>query len=144
MSTDEKVRMQAKAFAESLDRNDFEAVAAMLAPACRYDLTTASLTAEGTLVGADAILASYRSHDARAQRLFDRVDYSSVVEAVHGNTAVIRFTDVLQKAGATHRYSCRQRVTIDEHGRIDTIVHEDIAEETTAVQAFMKRVGVAL
>jgi hypothetical protein len=35
-------------------------------------------------------------------------------------------------------------VTIDEHGRIDTIVHEDIAEETTAVQAFMKRVGVAL
>jgi hypothetical protein len=122
MPTEENVRARAKAFAESLDRNDFEAVAALLAPKCRYDLTQASLTSERILVGADVVVGSYQSHDARAQRLFDRVDYSSIVEAVHGNTAVIRFTDVLEKAGATHTYSCRQRLTIDEHGLIDTIV----------------------
>jgi hypothetical protein len=144
MFSEEDVRARAKAFADALDHSDFEAVAIILAPTCRYDLTQASLTSEGTLVGSDAILASYRSHDARAQRLFDRVGYSSVVETVRGNTAIIRFTDVLEKSGATHTYSCRQRVTIDDHGQIELIVQEDIPTETVAVRAFMKQIGVTL
>jgi hypothetical protein len=144
MSSEQEVRTRAQEFAESLDRNDFETVAAMLAPACRYDLTQASLTSEGTLVGPDAILASYRSHDVRAQRLFERVHYSSVVETVHGHTAVIRFTDVLEKFGAKHTYSCRQHITFDEQWRVETIVQEDIPAETAAVRSFLERVGVRL
>jgi hypothetical protein len=144
MSSEDDVRARAQTFAESLDRNDFEMVATMLAPTCRYDLTGASLTSEGTLVGPDAILASYRSHDTRARRLFDSVEYSSVVEAVDGKTAVIRFTDVLEKSGAKHAYTCRQRITVDEQCQIDTIVQEDIPEEMAAVRGFLERVGVSL
>jgi len=121
MSSEEDVRARAQIFAESLDRNDFETVAAMLAPSCRYE-SGASLTSEDTLVGPDAIVASYRSHDTRARSLCDSVEYSSVVVAVDGKTAVIRFTDILEKAGTKHAYSCRQRITVDEHWRIDTIV----------------------
>jgi hypothetical protein len=142
--SEDDVKAVAQVFADALDHNDFERAATMLAPTCRYDLTAASFSAEGTLVGPDAILESYRWHDARARRLFDHVDYSSVVETVDGVTAVIRFTDVLEKAGQRHTYSCRQRTTVNDAAFIELIVHEDIPAETVAVRVFMERVGVTL
>src|SRR5688572_21573839 len=141
MVREDNLRAVAHAFADALDRNDFESAATMLAPVCKYDLATASLTSEGILVGPDAILESYRWHDTRARHLFDRVDYSSVVEAVNGMTAVIRFTDVLEKAGQQHTYSCRQRITVNDAAMIELIVQEDIPAETVAVRVFMERVG---
>ena len=133
----------ARAFADSLDRSDFGSVAALLAPGCRY-VQESSLTPEGTLVGPDAILASYRRHDERWRNLFDRVEYSSDVEALNDRSAVIRFVDVIEKDGQTHTYSCFQRITFDEHWRIEGIVQEDIPTEITAVRAFLERVGVTL
>lgn len=144
MISEDEVRAVAQAFADALDRNDFDRGATMLAPWCQYDRTTASFTSEGTLVGPNAILESYRRHDARARRLFDRVDYSSVVETVDGMTAVIQFTDVLEKVGTRHTYSCRQRITVNESAVIESIIQEDIPAETVAVRAFMERVGVTL
>ena len=116
----------------------------MLAPTCRYDLTSASFTSEGILVGPAAIVESYRWHDAHARTLFDRVDYFSDVEGVDGMTAVIRFSDVLEKAGARHTYSSQQRITVNQVMLIDSIIQQDIPAETVAVRAFMERVGVTL
>jgi hypothetical protein len=144
MPNEEQIRAIAQAFANALDRNDFDAAAAMLAPTCRYDLTRASLTSEGTLMGPEAIVQSYRRHNARAQVLFDRVEYFSAVEDIEGGAAVIRFSDVLEKGSERHTYSCRQRVVVNESGLIDLIVQFDIPEETTAVRAFLRRVGVNL
>ena len=110
----------------------------MLAPDCRYNLTS-----EETIVGPAAIVESYRCHDTRARNLFDRVEYFSAVESVDGVTAVIRFSDVLEKVGERHIYSCRQRIIVNESRVIDSIVHEDIPTETAAVRAFMERVGVS-
>ena len=144
MVSEEKVRAVATAFADALDRNDFRGAIAMLAPTCRYDRTAASLSSEGVLRGPAAIVESYRWHDARAQKLFDRVEYFSVVERVDGTTAVIRFSDLLEKTGRRMTYSCRQRVTVNEALLIDAIVQEDIPEETTALRRFLERVGVVL
>ena len=144
MVSEDKVRTIAQAFADALDGNDLDRVATLLAPTCRYDLTRASFTSEGTLVGPDAILESYRWHDARARILFDRIEYSSAVEAVEGMTAVIRFTDVLETTGERHTYSCRQRITVNKAGLIALIVQEEIPTEVVAVRAFMERVGVTL
>ena len=116
----------------------------MLSPDCRYDRTNASFSSEGTLVGPQAIIGSYRAHDARARHLFDRVDYLSVVETVDGITAVIRFTDIIEKNGERHTYNSRQRITFDEMRQIQSIVQEDIPFETEAVRTFMSRVGVRL
>ena len=143
MPCEERVLETARAFADCLDRSDFASVAVMLAPGCRY-VTGSSLTPEGTLVGPDAIIASYRRHDERARSLFDRVEYSSAVEAVRDNSAVIRFTDVIEKAGEEHSYSCFQRITFDEHWRIEGIVQQDIPTEITALRAFFGRVGVTV
>jgi hypothetical protein len=133
----------ARAFADCLDRNEFESVAAMLAPDCHY-VQESSLTSEGTLVGPDAILASYRWHDERSRRVFDRVEYSSDVEVLSDDLVVIRFTDIIEKDGETHSYSCFQRITFDEHWQIARIVQEDIPAEITAVKAFLERVGITL
>jgi hypothetical protein len=136
------VRTLAEHFATALDRSDFDIVAAMLAPNCRYDLTRASFSLEGTLVGPHAIIDSYRAHDAHARRLFDKVDYLSAIEAVEGRTAVLRFTDVLEKNGERHTYHCRQRISLDEKGQIQSIGQEDIPSEIAAVRIFMTRVGL--
>lgn len=141
---EEQVRAIAQAFANALDRNDFECAAAMLAPGCRYDLTRAALTSEGTLLGPEAIVQSYERHNTRAHVLFDRVEYFSAVENIDGTTALIRFSDVIEKGSERHTYSCRQRVVVNESGLIDQIVQFDIPEETTAVLGFLRRVGVSL
>jgi hypothetical protein len=143
MSGEERVRATAMAFADFLDRSDFLSAAAMLASDCRY-VTGSSIRPEGTLVGPHAILASYRRHDEQARSLFDRVEYSSEVEAVRDNSAVIRFTDVIEKTGEKHTYRCFQRITFDENWRIEGIVHQDIPIEMTALRAFLGRVGVTL
>jgi hypothetical protein len=143
MISETDVRDLATAFATALDHNDFATAAAMLAPDCRYDLTRASLSSEGTLIGPQAIVDSYRAHDAYARRLLDRIDYVSVVEAVDAMTAVIRFTDVLEKNGERHTYYCRQQIILDEKRQIQSIVQDDIPSEIAAVRAFMSRVGVS-
>ena len=143
MSDKERALAAARAFADALDQNDFESAAAMLAPDCRY-VQESALTSEGTLVGPDAILASYRWHDERSRRLFDRVEYSSDVEVLSDHSAVIRFMDMIEKSGQQHSYSCFQQLTFDDHWRIERIVQQDIPAEITAVKAFFERVGVTL
>jgi len=139
---EERVRAIAEAFAIALDGNDFDTALTMLAPTCRYDRTGASHPSEGVLLGPATIVASYRSHDDRARAVFDRVEYVSAVERVEGASAVIRFSDVLEKAGERHTYCCRQRITVNASSLIETIVHDDIPGEEAAVREFMARVGV--
>jgi hypothetical protein len=144
MLSDDQVRATAVSFATALDRNDFDAARRLLASDCQYDLRAASLTNEGTLVGPDAIITSYRGHDDRARRLFDRVEYWSAVESVDGTTATIVFGDTLEKNGQRHTYRCRQQIRLNGFGTIASIVHEDIPGEAAAVRLFLQRVGVDL
>lgn len=144
MPSEEQVRAVARAFADALDRNDFERAATWMSPDCRYDVSASALAAGDTIVGPEAILDSYRQSDQRARQVFDAVEYTSTVEAVHGSTAVVRFDDVLRKGGQEHHHHCRQHVTVGESHLIESIVQEDIPSEVTAVQAFKKRVGIDL
>ena len=124
MFSEGEVREVAQAFANALDHNEFERAITMLAPTCRYDLSAASFTSESVLIGPTAIIESCRWHDARARNLFDRVEYYSVVAHVEGMTAIIRFSDVLEKLGVQHTYSCRQSVSVNQYGLVDGIVQE--------------------
>jgi hypothetical protein len=137
--TDKRIRLVAKSFADALDQNDFDRVATLLSPACVYVTRL-----EGTFTGPDAIVASYRSHDAFAQKLFDRVEYTSTVEMVEGLNAVIRFYDILEKHGQRHSYATRQRIAVNDAGLIESIVHEEIPDESAALFAFFDRVGVVI
>jgi len=88
MSTDETIRPSG--VADALDRSNFDAAAAMLAPSCRYGLSKASLTSEGNAhrAGGDYRLVSLaRRAGAPAVRF---LEYFSVVERVEGSGAVLR------------------------------------------------------
>jgi hypothetical protein len=137
--TNKQIRLVAQRFADALDQNDFDTVAALLSPHCVY--VTHS---EGTFTGPEAIAASYRSHDALARKLFDRVEYSSTIEGVDGSSAAIRFYDVLEKDGARHSYYCRQHVHVSDAGKIDSITHEEVPSEADAFRVFLRRVGVVI
>src|SRR4051812_47913916 len=108
--TEEAVRQAAARFAEALDRNDFNGANSMLTSDCLYDRRAGQLTSEGIIVGPDAIIASYKSHDEWARQIFERVAYSSVIEAVKGPVATIRFVDEIEKSGKHHIYSSLQHI----------------------------------
>ncbi len=142
MLSEQQVRLVAQAFADALDQNDFDRAASLLSVDCRYD--TRSTPGAGMLIGASAIINSYRWHDQRARTAFDRVDYLSEVEEVDGSAALVRFTDDLEKDGERHTYSCYQRLSIGASGQITAIAQQEIEGQRAALDAFTKRVGVVL
>src|SRR5258706_14492647 len=87
-------------FAASLDAEDYAAVAELLAEGCEY------VTAKGTLVGRQAIIASYRNAGTWATLNVQRVQYESAVRLDKDGGSVVRFVDRLEHAGVHHTYDC--------------------------------------
>jgi ribosomal protein S18 acetylase RimI-like enzyme len=129
-------RSAATALAAALDRDDWAAARPLLAPDCAYE------TGDRTLVGPDAILASYADSSAWARRAIERVEYESEVAAVSGDTTTVTYIDRLFHGGLAHVHRCRQHLTVDAAGRVGRIVHEDLAGEAEALAGFLARAGV--
>lgn len=125
----------AEAFARALDAEDYEAAAALMAPACEY------VSSEGTHLGPAAIIASYRSHGDWARAHLDEVAYESAVEAHADGTARILYIDRIRKGVVRHEYRCAQRVTT-AGGAIVRIVHEEIDGERERLREFFARCGL--
>lgn len=127
----------ARAFANALDADDFAAAAGLLAQGCVYSIRDASHE------GPDAIVASYREGSEKAG-LFDGCRYESAVEDTAVGRATVRFLDHLTHAGEEHTHSCLQHLGFAADGRIESIRHEDLPGERSALKAFCDRVGVGL
>ena len=137
ISGSEPLRANAGRFTKALDEDDFDSAKAYLARSCRY------LKGEKVLRGPETIIQSYREGSDRAKRIFDRVDYGSEILRVDGNRVTVQFTDLIQIKGQTIVYSSKQHLEFGEDGLITRIVHEEIPGEPEALQATLKRLGVA-
>lgn len=126
----------ATAFAEALDRDDFDVARPLLHEACAYTIR------DKVLNGPEAILASYRAATEDAHAKFDRVEYASRVSMMAPNVAVIEFSDVLTHKGWTHHHKCHQQLTLDSAGQIIAIEHQDLPGEREAILAYLKKVGL--
>ena len=126
----------AAAFAQALDRDDFDAARALLAESCEYD------TGEGLVRGADAVLAPYRETSERCRRTFDEIVYASEVESAEGGRATILFIDRIRHRGLRHAFRCRQVIEVDERGRVARIEHREIDGEREKLEAFFRAAGV--
>ena len=127
----------AAAFAAALDADDFTAAGRWLAMDCEYD------TGREVVRGRGAILASYADASVWAHAKLDDVRYESEVQGVTGDTATVRFTDYLVKAGGHfHRHRCQQELAVGPAGTIVRIVHRDIPGERESLTAFFHRCGV--
>jgi limonene-1,2-epoxide hydrolase len=121
----------------ALDRDDFPAAAACLAPDCEYE------TGRETLHGPAAIIASYAAASAWARRALDDVRYESAVEPARGNVVPVRFTDYLMKAGGRwHRHRCVQEFEVGAAGLIVRIVHVELPGEREALDAYFLALGI--
>lgn len=123
--------------ASALDADDWDAVRATLADEVRYEV------AGETLVGPDAVVASYSSASRSAHELFDLVAYDHGVVSEDGaGTFVIDYTDDLTIDGDTLVHNARQAVTVDVGtGLVTRIVNVELPGEREAVDEFLRRHG---
>jgi len=121
--------------ARLLDADDFGAAADLIAPDCEYRAR------RETLVGRDAIVASYAASSRWGREHQIAVTYSSEIESTVGNEVPVLFTDDLVLEGRPHRYRCRQWFRVRDDGLVDRIVHEDIGAERSALEAFLRAGG---
>ncbi|MCA9304379.1 MAG: hypothetical protein KC996_09680 [Phycisphaerales bacterium] len=117
-----------RGFALALDREDYAAAEAALAPSCVY------LLRGERIEGAGAIVASYKGN-GDAARAFDEIAYGSSVRDGDDGRVVIEFWDELVHRGRRHRHVCEQWVRV-EGGAIVAIEHRDLAGEAEALAAF--------
>jgi len=136
-SESEKLRASAERFIKALDEDDFESAKAYLAANCRY------LTGKKDLRGPEAIIQSYREGSDKAKRVFDHVDYGSEILKIDRSSVKVQFTDLIQIKGQTIVYSSKQHLEFGEDGLIIRIVHEEVPGELEALQATLKKLGVA-
>lgn len=126
----------ARRFATALDAEDYPALAEVLSDECRF------VTSRETLVGPEAIVASYRSASLWAKANIGHVHYESTVHEGAGGSAVVTFIDRLEHDGLTHTYACEQEVCVDVRERICRIVHRELPGQREAVETFLRRIGV--
>jgi len=126
----------AKRFADSLDRRDYDALFGLIATDCQYEI-------QDRLIGSNAaIIQAYRENTEWAFDVFDRIEFESDVIPESEVSARITFTDHLYFGSDVHDYRCQQILHLDNSGRIDRIIHIDLAGEAAALRAYFEVCGI--
>lgn len=127
-----------ESLATALDEDDYESARAVLAPEIVYEI------GDETLVGREAVVASYRSASEMAHELFDGVGYGhEIVAAVDEATFRIRYLDLLTAGGESHSHYAEQEITVDPELGVVRIVHIPLPGEREKVDAFMARHNIS-
>jgi hypothetical protein len=125
----------ARTLAAALDEDDFATAGRVIHEACTYDIN------DETITGRDAIIDRYRRASREGRAKLDGLEFDSRVDAHDDQRATITYIDDLTQAGRTHRYTCRQIVTI-EHGLVTHIRHVELPDEREALNTFYAQVGL--
>lgn len=83
------------------------------------------------------IVASYRAAHERAVSTLDGIVYRSSLEAIAPGTVRVRFEDIIEVGGRTHRYRCVQEMSVGRSKRVERIVHGELEGERAALEAFL-------
>lgn len=120
--------------ARALDADDYETARSTFASNVRYKVRG------DILLGAHAIVDSYRSSSQHAHRIFDNVRYDHEIANEYEGTFTIDYTDILTIADETHVHHARQFVTVDD-GLVCEIVNVELDGEAESVDRFLARHG---
>lgn len=125
-------------FALALDGEEYDSARGVLWDACVYRIRGK------TIVGAEAIIASYQGNGEAAQE-FDSIAYGSSVRDAGDESGegwiVIEFWDEITHRGRSHRHQCEQWVRVAD-GAIVEIEHRDLEGELESLNAFKAWCGV--
>lgn len=129
--------MPVETFVRALDLEEFARAQACLAADCVYEFRGRRL------VSPPAIIASYRRAARWASASFDRIRYESAITVEAPGRYRVRFVDLTDHAGRSHRHECEQVLRTDRDGLIIGIEHIDLPGERERLADFLARVGVA-
>jgi len=121
----------AAAFCAAFDAGDHGACGRMMAAGC--------VLREGALevVGPDAVVATWRSAHAWAERGFDEVRVVSAIDHVERGVATLAATTMFMRMpGRWHRLRTRRALTIDVAGRIVAIAQDCDAAAAAAFREY--------
>lgn len=124
-------------FGTSLDNDDFATVKTLLTTDCEYFIGNT------TLIGQEAIAGSYEANMIEGRNKMDKLEWGkSEIETISETEYFVHFTDYLTHKGETHIHRCKQKVSVNNDGKIFKIVHINNAEEQQKLKAFYERVGI--
>lgn len=122
------------AFADALDRRDYDAARELLAEECVYDHSA------GRIHGADHIIHSYELIASLRERL-DQAKYTSAVHS-EGDAAVVTFSDRVALGQFGHLCSCQERLLFDRDGYIHSIAHQELPGRQERLDQRLEESGV--
>jgi hypothetical protein len=129
-------RATALAFAGFLDARRFCEAERCLAFDCLYEPAGAP-----RILGAAAIIQSYRDNDAAGTEQLDELRYTSHVEGVDAETVTVEFTDYLRVGDQTLTFVSRQKFVVRE-GLIHHIVGQETSDQRRQLEEFLAASGV--
>lgn len=133
----QKMEATARQFGETLDKDEFDKTATLLAADCEY------LIGDTILVGAEAIVGSYEQNMIEGRQKMDKLEWGeSYIKPISEQEYFVHFTDYLTHKGQKHTHRCQQKLTINKMGKITRIVHIHDPEEQQELNAFYKKVGI--
>ncbi|MBR9859322.1 hypothetical protein GYB22_00940 [bacterium] len=131
----EKLKI-AETFGRTLDQDDFDGTAKLLAKDCIYIIGSKQLK------GPMAICASYESNMIEGRKKLDDLQWgASTAEEIDANHYLVHFTDYLRHNRLPHTHKCSQQLTILEN-KITEIKHIPNPEEEKKLKTFYKKVGL--
>lgn len=125
--------MSVPALVDALDRADFEAAAALIAPDAIYEKDGETIT------GASAIVASYRASHERATSTLDRIVYRSSCREIGAGTFRVAFEDHIELDGRAHCFRCEQDMSVGPSKLVERIVHRELDGERAALEVFLSK-----
>ena len=126
----------ATAFAEALDRREYDSLKGLLAPDCKYQF------GDELVNGSENIIATYRKNSEWGFDVFDQIEFQSEVRPESDLSARITFRDWISHEGMQHEHVCEQIVVVDHQGRIAHIRHVELPGEAARLKVFFDRCGV--
>ena len=77
------------------------------------------------------------------RRKFDGLEWgNSRIESISDSEYFVHFTDYLTHKGVKYVHKCKQRLTIGNDGKIESIEHVDDKDERERLSSFLKEVGL--
>jgi len=124
-------------FGQSLDRDEFHLTQQLLSEHCEYTI------GEDTLIGPESICQSYEQNMIAGRKKLDVLEWGqSVFETISDNEFYVHFTDYLTHKEKSYTHRCKQKLTLNENGKITHIEHIHDQEEQDRLDHFYREVGL--
>ena len=124
-------------FGNSLDQDDFETTKKLLSQDCEY------IIGSDILYGPTEICNSYEENMIEGRKKLDKLEWGeSQIEKISDYEFYVHFTDYLTHKGIDYTHKCKQKLTINAHGKITQINHIDNPEEAKKLNEYYIKVGI--